>query len=146
MVCGIAMNTQKGPAKFLTPFVRDAPPFNSFDSIGVWAGNVGYADARIPSRHKRLLDLKTAPGSEGYCDKAAGELKMDGAQTPELSAHSQPIALSTPGLVYEDLIDAGSERLETLWVDGRQNVAAANVDGRYGIAPARRINFAFSSP
>ena len=36
------MKTIKGPAIFLAQFAGDDPPFNSLDSIGAWAADLGY--------------------------------------------------------------------------------------------------------
>jgi sugar phosphate isomerase/epimerase len=83
------MRTIKGPAIFLAQFAGDAPPFNSLDSIAVWAAGHGYKGVQIPSWDGRLFDLKKAAESKAYCDEVRGKLARHGLEPTELSTHLQ---------------------------------------------------------
>jgi len=83
------MKTIKGPAIFLAQFAGDKAPFNSLDSIGKWAGKLGYKGVQIPSWDKRLFDLDKAATSKTYCDEVKGTLAKHGVAISELSTHLQ---------------------------------------------------------
>ncbi len=79
----------KGPGIFLAQFAGDAAPFNSFDSITKWAGDLGYKGVQVPSWDGRLFDLKKAAESKTYCDELKGTAKKNGVEITELSTHLQ---------------------------------------------------------
>ncbi|MGD9538923.1 MAG: sugar phosphate isomerase/epimerase family protein [Alphaproteobacteria bacterium] len=83
------MKTIKGPAIFLAQFAGDAPPFNSLDSIGKWAADLGFVGVQIPSWDGRLFDLEKAAESKTYCDEVKGTLARHGLEVTELSTHLQ---------------------------------------------------------
>ncbi|HAI28018.1 MULTISPECIES: sugar phosphate isomerase/epimerase [Thalassospira] len=83
------MKTLKGPAIFLAQFADDEQPFNSLDSIGRWAGSLGYKGVQIPSWDKRLFDVEKAAESKDYCDEVVGTLAAHGVALTELSTHLQ---------------------------------------------------------
>ena len=83
------MKTLKGPALFLAQFAGDEAPFNSLDSIGKWAGSIGYKGVQIPSWDKRLFDVERAAESVDYCDEVKGTLAQHGVEVTELSTHLQ---------------------------------------------------------
>ncbi len=83
------MKTLKGPAIFLAQFADDEQPFNSLDSIGRWAGSLGYKGVQIPSWDKRLFDVEKAAESKDYCDEVVGTLGAHGVALTELSTHLQ---------------------------------------------------------
>lgn len=83
------MKTLKGPAIFLAQFADDEQPFNSLDSIGRWAGSLGYKGVQIPSWDKRLFDVEKAAESKDYCDEVVGILAAHGVALTELSTHLQ---------------------------------------------------------
>jgi sugar phosphate isomerase/epimerase len=79
----------KGPAIFLAQFAGDQKPFNSWDAICKWAGNLGYKGVQIPSWDGRLFDLTKAAQSKTYCDDIKGVAKSHGVEITELSTHLQ---------------------------------------------------------
>src|SRR6185503_7837598 len=81
--------TMKGPGIFLAQFAGDAAPFNSFDAITRWAGELGFKGVQIPTWDKRLFDLATAAESKTYCDEIAGIAAKNGVAITELSTHLQ---------------------------------------------------------
>ncbi len=83
------MNTVKGPAIFLAQFASDVAPFNSFDSICVWAAALGYVGVQIPTWDARLFDLKRAAESKAYCEDLQATAARHKLQITELSTHLQ---------------------------------------------------------
>lgn len=83
------MKTIKGPALFLAQFAGDDAPFNSWDSITKWAGEIGYKGVQIPSWDGRLFDLEKAAASKDYCDEIKGVAAQNGIEVTELSTHLQ---------------------------------------------------------
>lgn len=83
------MKTIKGPAIFLAQFLGDTEPFNSLDSIARYMADLGYKGIQIPTWDPRLIDLKQAAESTGYCDDLKGKLKDIGLEITELSTHLQ---------------------------------------------------------
>ncbi|WP_187972801.1 sugar phosphate isomerase/epimerase family protein [Aquibium microcysteis] len=79
----------KGPAIFLAQFAGDAAPFDSLPSIARWAAGLGYEGVQIPTWDGRLFDLKTAAGSQAYCDEMKGICADAGVAITELSTHLQ---------------------------------------------------------
>lgn len=99
------MKTIKGPGIFLAQFVSDAEPFNSLESIGRWAADLGYKAVQIPSWDKRLFDLELAAKSKEYCDQIAGTLSSHGLVISELSTHLQGQLVATHP-AYDESFDA----------------------------------------
>ena len=83
------MKTIKGPAIFLAQFMGDEAPFNSFENIVKWAGDLGYIGVQVPSWDDRCIDLKKAAESQTYCDELKGIAADAGVQITELSTHLQ---------------------------------------------------------
>src|SRR5210317_1212278 len=83
------MKTIKGPAIFLAQFMDEKPPFNSLKGLCQWAADLGYIGIQMPTLDKRLIDLKLAAESKGYCDDLKGEIKSYGLEITELSTHIQ---------------------------------------------------------
>lgn len=83
------MKTIKGPAIFLAQFADDQAPFNSLDSIGKWASDLGYKAVQIPTWDNRLIDLDRASESKTYCDELKGILANHNLEVSELSTHLQ---------------------------------------------------------
>ena len=81
------MKTIKGPAIFLAQFLGDEAPFNSLDSIAGYMADLGYKGIQIPTWDSRLIDLKQAAESKGYCDDLKGKLKDIGVEVTELASH-----------------------------------------------------------
>ena len=81
--------TIKGPAIFLAQFAGDTAPFNSWDAITRWAGDLGYKGVQVPSNDARLFDLALAAESQTYCDELAGVARQNGVEITELSTHLQ---------------------------------------------------------
>ena len=51
------MKKIKGPAIFLAQFISDEAPFNNFDAICQWAGNLGYKAIQLPTSNPQIFDL-----------------------------------------------------------------------------------------
>ena len=83
------MKKIKGPAIFLAQFAGDNEPFNSLDSIAIWASSLGYKGVQIPSWDGRLINLDKASDSKSYCDEIKGMLKQYDLELTELSTHLQ---------------------------------------------------------
>jgi sugar phosphate isomerase/epimerase len=83
------MRTIKGPALFLAQFAGDKPPFDSWDGITKWAGEIGYVGVQIPTWDGRLFDLAKAAASKDYCDEVKGVAEANGVAVTELSTHLQ---------------------------------------------------------
>ena len=83
------MKTIKGPAIFLAQFMGDEAPFNSFENIVKWAGDLGYIGVQVPSWDDRCIDLEKAATSQTYCDELKGIAADAGVQITELSTHLQ---------------------------------------------------------
>lgn len=81
--------TIKGPAIFLAQFVGEQAPFNSWDAITRWAGDLGYRGVQLPTNDARLFDLNLAAESKTYCDEVAGIARQNGVAITELSTHLQ---------------------------------------------------------
>jgi sugar phosphate isomerase/epimerase len=79
----------KGPAIFLAQFAGEEPPFDSLESMGKWAAELGYVGIQVPTWDSKLLDLKQAAESQDYCDDLKGRLQNCGVQITELSTHLQ---------------------------------------------------------
>jgi sugar phosphate isomerase/epimerase len=81
------MNTIQGPALFLAQFVRDEPPFDTFDAICRWAASLGYRGVQVPAwESPRHIDLATAAESSAYCDDWRAKLASHGLVVTELNA------------------------------------------------------------
>ncbi len=78
----------KGPGIFLAQFLGDAAPFDTLDGLAGWAASLGYVGVQIPC-DPRLIDLKQAAESKGYCDDLRGRLAGHGVEVTELSTHLQ---------------------------------------------------------
>jgi sugar phosphate isomerase/epimerase len=83
------MKTLKGPALYLAQFAGDEAPFNSWDAITRWAGEIGYLGVQIPTWDGRLFDLAKAAESQDYCDEIKGVAAANGVTVTELSTHLQ---------------------------------------------------------
>lgn len=76
----------QGPAIFLAQFVREEPPFDSFDGICRWAAELGYRGVQVPAWEGRHIDLECAAESTAYCDDWRGRLAAHGLALTELNA------------------------------------------------------------
>ncbi|WP_128544408.1 sugar phosphate isomerase/epimerase family protein [Larkinella soli] len=83
------MKTIQGPAVFLAQFLGDTEPFNSLESIAKYMAGLGYKGIQLPTWDPRVIDLKQAAESKGYCDDLSGKLKDIGVEITELSTHLQ---------------------------------------------------------
>ncbi len=81
------MNSIQGPAIFLAQFVRNEPPFDTFDGICRWAAELGYRGVQVPAwESPRLIDLDEAAESAAYCDDWRAKLARHGLALTELNA------------------------------------------------------------
>jgi sugar phosphate isomerase/epimerase len=94
----------KGPAIFLAQFAGSEAPFNSFDTICQWAGQLGYKGIQIPTWESSLFDLKLAAESQTYCDEIQGTAAQHGLAITELSTHLQGQLLAVHP-AYNQLFD-----------------------------------------
>jgi sugar phosphate isomerase/epimerase len=95
----------KGPGIFLAQFASDAAPFNSWESITRWAGNLGFKGVQIPSWDGRIFDLKRAAESQTYCDEIVGIGRANGVEVTELGTHLQGQLVAVHP-AYDDAFDA----------------------------------------
>ncbi|QNQ08645.1 sugar phosphate isomerase/epimerase family protein [Sphingomonas alpina] len=82
------MTGMKGPGIFLAQFLGDAAPFDTLAGLAEWAAGLGYVGVQIPC-DPRLIDLRLAAESKGYCDDLRGGLAKFGIEPTELSTHLQ---------------------------------------------------------
>ncbi len=97
--------TVKGPAIFLTQFVGDTPPFNSFDGMCGWAASLGYKGVQVPTWVESLIDIGKAAKSQTYCDELARTAKAHGLAITELASHL-PAQLVAVNPAYDEAFDA----------------------------------------
>ena len=83
------MKSMRGPGIFLAQFITDQEPFNSLEGLCSWAAGHGYAGIQIPTWDQRLIDLKLAAESTGYCDELTGTVASYGLEMTELASHLQ---------------------------------------------------------
>jgi sugar phosphate isomerase/epimerase len=125
--------TMKGPGIFLAQFAGDTAPFNSFDAMTRWAGELGYKGVQIPTWDKRLFDLAQAAESKAYCDEIAGIAAKNGVAITELSTHLQG-QLVAVNPAYDELFDGfappelrGKPQARQAWaVDELKRAASAS--------------------
>ena len=99
------MKTIKGPGIFLAQFMGDEAPFNTLDTIADYMAAKGYKGLQLPSWDARVMDLKKASESKGYCDELKGRLADKGLVVTELSTHLQgQLIASHP--TYNGMYDA----------------------------------------
>ena len=79
----------KGPGIYLAQFASDTAPFDSWESITRWAGQLGFKGVQIPSWDGRIFDLKKAAESKNYCDEVKGIAANHGVEITELGTHLQ---------------------------------------------------------
>ena len=92
----------KGPAIFLAQFMGDEPPYNSLPAITEWVKSLGYKGVQLPSWDGRIMDLKKAAESKGYCNDLKGQ--TNGLEITELASHLQgQLMASHPA--YDELFD-----------------------------------------
>lgn len=81
------MTSIQGPAIFLAQFVRNTPPFDTFDGLCSWAAGLGYRGVQIPAwESPRLIDLAQAADSAAYCDDFRAKLAAHQLTLTELNA------------------------------------------------------------
>ncbi len=96
--------TIKGPGIFLAQFAGNEAPFNSWDAITRWAGQLGYRGVQVPSNDARLFDLALAAESQTYCDDLLGVARANGVEITELSTHLQGQLVAVHP-VYDEAFD-----------------------------------------
>lgn len=79
------MTSIHGPGIFLAQFVRDEPPFDTFDGICRWAAELGYRGVQVPAWECRHIDVDTAAESAAYCDDWRAKLAARGLVLTELN-------------------------------------------------------------
>lgn len=145
------MTTLRGPAIFLAQFAGDTEPFNSLESIGRWAADLGYVGIQIPSWDARLFDLATAAESKTYCDEVRGRLALQGVCVTELSTHLQGQLVAVHP-AYDALFDGfapaavrGDARARQTWaVD--QLLLAARASAHLGLRAHATFSGALAWP
>ena len=95
----------KGPGIYLAQFAGDAAPFDSWDAITKWAAGHGFKGVQLPSWDGRLIDLKKAASSKGYCDEIAGIARANGVEITELGTHLQGQLVAVHP-AYDEAFDA----------------------------------------
>jgi sugar phosphate isomerase/epimerase len=115
------MKTIKGPGLFLAQFMGDSAPFNSLQSICMWAKSLGFVGVQIPSWDSRCIDLQQAAESQAYADELRGMVESCGLQITELSTHLQGQLVAVHP-AYDELFDGfappsvrGNAQARTEW-------------------------------
>lgn len=83
------MTTLQGPGLFLAQFMGNQPPFNSLESICMWAADLGFTGVQIPTWDPRCINLQLAAESKAYADELKGMVENCGLKITELSTHLQ---------------------------------------------------------
>lgn len=143
--------TIQGPAIFLAQFAGDQAPFNSWDAITRWAGQLGYQGVQLPSGDGRLFDLALAASSKTYCDEIAGIARENGVAITELSTHLQGQLVAVHP-AYNEAFDAfapahlrGQPAARQAWaVD--QMVLAAQASANLGLRASISFSGALAWP
>lgn len=100
----IIMQALQGPALFLAQFAGDDAPFNTFENIIEWAGNLGFKGVQIPTWDQRLFDLDRAATDLEYCKYIQDTLAKHGMVVTELSTHLQGQLVAVHP-AYDDMFD-----------------------------------------
>ena len=124
------MKTIQGPALFLAQFMGDTPPFNTIESIGKWAADLGFIGVQIPSWDGRCIDVKKAAESTTYCDELKGKLQDTGLEITELASHLQGQLVAVHP-AYDTLFDGfapeyyrGNPKARTEWAVNEMKLLA----------------------
>jgi len=124
------MKTIRGPAIFLAQFVADENPFNSLGEIAAWASKLGFKGVQMPTWDERLIDLKLAAQSSGYCDEIKGVLAEHDIEITELSTHLQGQLVAVHP-AYDEMFDGfaapevqGNPKARQAWAVEQVKLAA----------------------
>ncbi|MBU2413573.1 MAG: sugar phosphate isomerase/epimerase, partial [Gammaproteobacteria bacterium] len=98
------MQALQGPALFLAQFAGDEAPFDTFENIVEWAGNLGFKGVQIPTWDQRLFDLDKAASDLKYCKYIQDTLAKHGMVVTELSTHLQGQLVAVHP-AYDDMFD-----------------------------------------
>lgn len=126
----MTLKTIKGPGIFLAQFMGDQPPFDNLKTICKWAASLGFVGVQLPTWDSRVIDLKQAAESKGYCEDLKGIVESAGLQITELSTHLQgQLVASHPA--YNELFDGfapktvrGKYKERTAWAVEQLKYAA----------------------
>ena len=99
------MTTIKGPAIFIAQFLGDKAPFNSLQSICLWAESLGFKGVQVPTGDENIFNLKLAAESKTYADEIKGLVNQCGLEISELSTHLQGQLVAVHP-AYDDMFDA----------------------------------------
>lgn len=132
------MKTIQGPAIFLAQFAGDSAPFDTLPNIVRWAAGHGYKGVQIPTRDARLIDLKRAAESRGYCDEVKGMCAEAGVSITELSTHLQGQLVAVHP-VYDLMMDGFAE-LARRWRPILDAFDAQGVDLCYEVHPGEDLH------
>lgn len=127
-------NSIQGPALFLAQFVREAPPFDTFDGICRWAARLGYIGVQVPAWEARHLDLATAAESAAYCDDWRAHLGGHGLALTELNG-----ALAGQVLAMHPAYEVAFQPFYPKGLDDRGRVAWATEQLRLTVRAAARL-------
>ena len=139
------MKTIKGPGIFLAQFAGDTAPFNTLENMARWAAGLGFVGVQIPTWDKRLIDLKLAAESQGYCEQLTGMVKAAGLKITELSTHLQgQLVAGNPaydtilqGFAPEGLDPKARQQWAVQQLNGPRRPAAILASRRMPHSPAR---------
>ncbi|MEJ1161897.1 sugar phosphate isomerase/epimerase family protein [Prosthecomicrobium sp. N25] len=143
--------TIQGPGIFLAQFAGDAPPFNSFEGMTRWAGELGYKGVQVPTWDGRLIDLAKAASSQDYCDELKGIAAGNGVAITELSTHLQGQLVAVHP-AYDELFDGfapanvrGNPTARRAWAEEQVRLAA-QASRRLGLTAHVSFPGAFAWP
>src|SRR5690606_10565211 len=102
---GGRMRTIRGPGLFLSQFLGQEPPFDSFEGLCGWAAGLGYRGVQVPTLDAWLIDLDQAAASKDWCQDWAGRAAEQGVAITELSTHLQGQLVAVHP-AYDRLFDA----------------------------------------
>jgi sugar phosphate isomerase/epimerase len=138
----------KGPAIFLTQFLRDVEPYNNLDNIGRWVAGLGYKGVQIPTWDRRVFDLDRAAESKTWCDEFRGHLAAIGLEPTELAGYlaGQVLAIHPAyEIMFEAFHPAGLRgQARTEWAAGElKKCIQASVNMGTTVIPVMSGGFAW---
>ena len=141
----------KGPAIFLAQFMADDGPFATLAGAARTMAGFGYQGVQLPSWDSRVMDLRLAAESQGYCDEIKGRCAEADVAVTELATHFQGQLIAVHPC-YDTLFDSfapeavrGDPAGRTRWATD-QLVLAARASANMGLSTHATFSGAFLWP